>query len=201
MPTLRVKNLSIGALTKASFSLQPGQIVAISGPSGSGKSRLLRAITDLEPHSGNIFLDDKPQSAYPAHKWRSQVMLVPAQSAWWGDIVGEHLLEPMPAALQAIGLPRDAANWQVNRLSAGEQQRLALIRAVSYSPRVLLLDEPTANLDASSTQLVEQWLIGLTKKQQLPILWVAHNLEQIRRVAQRHLAIVDDHLEEQEIHR
>ncbi|WP_444928651.1 ATP-binding cassette domain-containing protein [Microbulbifer sp. SSSA002] len=201
MPTLQVKNLSIGALIKASFSLQPGQIVAISGPSGSGKSRLLRAITDLEPHSGNIFLDDKPQSAYPAHKWRSQVMLVPAQSAWWGDIVGEHLLEPMPAALQAIGLPRDAANWQVNRLSAGEQQRLALIRAVSYSPRVLLLDEPTANLDASSTQLVEQWLIGLTKKQQLPILWVAHNLEQIRRVAQRHLAIVGDHLEEQEIHR
>ncbi|MFA0811529.1 ABC transporter ATP-binding protein [Microbulbifer epialgicus] len=200
MPALKIKDLSIGTLRKTNFTLQSGRITCISGPSGSGKSRLLRAIADLESHTGDIFLGNKPQGTYPAHKWRRQVMMIPAQSAWWEDTVGEHFLTPMPAALKALGFPEDAARWQVNRLSSGEKQRLALIRAVSYKPQVLLLDEPTANLDADSTQMVELWLTGLIKKYQLPTIWVAHSYMQIQRVAHLHLAIVDSQLEEQEIH-
>ncbi|AWF82825.1 ABC transporter [Microbulbifer sp. A4B17] len=200
MPDLKIKDLSIGTLQGVSFTLKPGLITCISGPSGAGKSRLLRAITDLESHSGDIFLGDKSQCAYPAHKWRSHVMLVPAQSAWWGETVGDHFASSMNDALKGLGFPEDAVKWQVNRLSSGEKQRLALIRAISYKPQVLLLDEPTANLDADSTQVVEQWLTGLIEKHRLPTIWVAHSQEQIRRVAHRHLAIVNNQLEEQDVH-
>ncbi|MCO1334611.1 ATP-binding cassette domain-containing protein [Microbulbifer sp. OS29] len=201
MPELKVKDLSIGTLVRISFSLKPGRITCISGPSGSGKSRLLRAIADLESHAGDILLDNKPQGAYPAHHWRRRVILVPAQSAWWGDTVGEHFLTPMPRALLALGFPEDTEKWQVNRLSSGEKQRLALVRALSYRPQALLLDEPTANLDVDTTQEVERWLIALIEKHRYPTIWVAHSREQIQRIAHRHLTIVGDQLEEQEIHR
>ncbi|WP_444911597.1 ABC transporter ATP-binding protein [Microbulbifer sp. PAAF003] len=201
MPDLKIKDLSIGTLQGASFTLEPGLITCISGPSGSGKSRLLRAIADLESHEGDIFLAGRSQNSYPAHQWRKQVMLVPAQTAWWEETVGDHFATPMNDALKLLGFPENAVKWQVNRLSSGEKQRLALIRAISYKPQALLLDEPTANLDGRSAQEVEQWLTGLIEEHELPTIWVAHSQEQIRRVAHRHLAIVDNQLKEQEIHR
>ncbi|WNZ55851.1 ATP-binding cassette domain-containing protein [Microbulbifer sp. MKSA007] len=201
MSTLVLKNIFVGCLQNINLTMASGQIICLSGPSGSGKSRLLRAIADLEPYTGDICFKNKSQSTYPAHQWRKHVMLVPAQTAWWEETVGDHFATPMNDALKLLGFPEDAVKWQVNRLSSGEKQRLALIRAISYKPKALLLDEPTANLDARSAQEVEQWLTGLIEEHKLPTIWVAHSQEQIRRVAHRHLAIVDNQLKEQEIHR
>nr|HQU89867.1 ATP-binding cassette domain-containing protein [Denitromonas sp.] len=83
----------------------------------------------------------------------------------------------------------EVMGWQVGRLSSGEKQRLALLRAIAHQPRALLLDEPTANLDPDTTAIVETWLTGLARRHSWPVLWVAHDPAQIKRVADTHLRI------------
>ncbi len=194
--TLEISELSCGTLRQVSLAVEPGRIVCLSGPSGSGKSRLLRAIADLDPHEGEVRLGPHRQPATPAHCWRRWVMLVPAESQWWADTVGEHFLEPSSEGLAALGFTREVLDWQVSRLSSGEKQRLALLRAVSHEPRALLLDEPTANLDGETSQRLEDWVRSLARAERLPILWVAHDPAQIRRIADRHWRIVADRLED-----
>jgi ABC-type sulfate/molybdate transport systems ATPase subunit len=192
---LILEEVAAGDLPAVDLEVGAGEIVCLSGPSGSGKTRLLRAVADLESHSGQVRLGDLQRHSMPAHQWRAKVMLVPAESQWWFDTVGEHFCRGVPEALDALGLAADATGWQVSRLSSGEKQRLALARAASCQPAALLLDEPTANLDAESTRRTEQWLIGWIRQHQLPTLWVAHDAGQIARVADRHLVIRNSRLE------
>lgn len=197
---LRLDNVAIGGLAEVSLAIEPGEIGCLSGASGSGKSRLLRAVADLEPHAGEVWLGERAQSGTPGHAWRRQVMLVPAESHWWAERVGEHFTqEPEAAELEALGLAPDALSWQVGRLSTGEKQRLGLLRAVSREPCALLLDEPTANLDDATSQRVEGWLTARIRSQGWPTLWVAHDRGQIARVASRHWRIAGGRLEEVEV--
>lgn len=185
---LRLEGLSIGNLVDASLEVAPGEVVCLSGRSGSGKSRLLRAVADLEAHGGRVWLGNVEQSALPAHDWRRRVMLVPAESQWWSERVGDHfLLNGQTCELTGLGLEPGVMDWTISRLSSGEKQRLALLRALSVGPEALLLDEPTANLDPESVGKAEQWLLDRIRRYRLPVLWVAHDTEQIRRVADRHV--------------
>lgn len=193
---LLVQALRVGELSAVDFSVAPGRILALSGPSGSGKSRLLRALADLDPHEGSVCLGDLRQDGVPGHRWRQAVMMVPADSQWWGDTVGEHFPDGAPEDLDALGFEQDAMDWQVSRLSSGEKQRLALLRSVAHRPRALLLDEPTANLDPAATARVEAWLGDLIKRHRWPVLWVAHDPAQISRMADAHLRIAGRRLEE-----
>ncbi len=186
---LRCTNMSAGSLTEVDMVVEPCGIHCLSGPSGSGKSRLLRAFADLEPHGGEVWLGDVAQSSLPAHRWRAQVMLVPAESQWWADRVGDHLGRVDAADLEALGFDRTVLDWQVARLSSGEKQRLALLRAIGQAPAALLLDEPTANLDEGSTRRVEAWLVERIRQRGWPVIWVAHDPGQIDRVANRHWRI------------
>ncbi|WP_160154600.1 ATP-binding cassette domain-containing protein [Microbulbifer sp. ALW1] len=199
MPALSLQRVSIGALQSIDLEIAPGEIVCLSGASGSGKSRLLRAIADLEMHDGEVQLGDTGQSEMPGHRWRAAVMLVPAESAWWHDTVGEHFAGEPEQYLQQLGLNADTLTWRVERLSSGEKQRLALARALSRKPSVLLLDEPTANLDKENTSRVESWLRDTISKHQLPTLWVAHHEDQIARVADRHFHIAGSRIEGREV--
>lgn len=187
---LVLKQVAIGDLQPVDLGIRPGEIVCLSGQSGVGKSRLLRAIVDLEPHRGEVTLGDTASEKLPAHQWRQRVMLVPAESAWWEETVGAHFPEDS-AIPEALGLPADCMNWPVTRLSSGEKQRLALVRALARDPRALLLDEPTANLDEETTEQVEHWLQKEIQDRQIPVLWIAHAQGQIQRVAQRHFHIDD----------
>ncbi len=90
MTGLLLQGVSIGVLNEVSLTVPRGQVVCLSGPSGSGKSRLLRAVADLEPHRGRISLDNLDQQSVPAHQWRRQVVMVPAESQWWFDEVSAH---------------------------------------------------------------------------------------------------------------
>lgn len=192
---LSLDGVAIGALEDISLCLAPGEITCLSGPSGSGKSRLLRAIADLEPHAGEIRLGDQAQTALTGHAWRQTVMLVPAESQWWAEDVGAHFTHDCRAGLSALGLSPETFDWQVDRLSSGEKQRLALLRALSRRPRALLLDEPTANLDHTTTLACEVWLVAQARHHGMPVLWVAHDPEQIKRVARHHYRITGSRLE------
>lgn len=195
MTSLTLHNISVGALESVNLSLQSGDIVCVSGPSGSGKSRLLRAVADLDPHQGTVALDDMQQGSVPGHRWRRQVMMVPADSQWWYENVEAHFEPEQRTLPSALGLPPEAMSWTVSRLSSGERQRLAIARALARQPKVLLLDEPTANLDLDMTRQVEDWLFQEIRTRNLIVIWIAHDIGQIERVASRHYRIQGNTLE------
>jgi ABC-type iron transport system FetAB ATPase subunit len=87
----------------------------------------------------------------------------------------------------------------VARLSSGERQRLALLRLLANTPRVLLLDEPTANLDPASTLRVEAVIGEFRKTHRAAVIWVSHDPAQIARVANRHLRVSGSELREQAV--
>lgn len=189
---LTIQNLVAHNVSVASLTIGDGECLAITGPSGSGKSLLLRAICDLDDNSGDIALGDVRRDTLPAPEWRRRVAMVPAESGWWADTVGDHFTggTDTPANLEALGLPPEVLTWQVARLSTGERQRLALVRAFENHPDVLLLDEPTASLDATTTQAVET-LIANQRAAGVSIVLVSHDEEQVRRLAQRSLRLPD----------
>ncbi|KAB7624031.1 ATP-binding cassette domain-containing protein [Alkalilimnicola sp. S0819] len=194
MPLLQLHGLGVGQLAPVNEELAAAECLCLSGPSGSGKSRLLRAIADLDPHEGEARLEGLPAHAMPAHRWRARVAYLPAESAWWADTVGAHF--PAGAdGLPALGLGKEALGWSVARLSSGERQRLALLRVAALAPAVMLLDEPTANLDADSAAAVEAWLADW-RRRGVAQIWVSHDPAQIRRVADRWLRIEDGALRE-----
>ncbi len=172
------------------LALGDGECVALSGPSGSGKSLLLRAIADLDPNDGRVSLDGTQREAVEAPAWRRQVTYVAAVSAWWADRVGAHFDDGEAARpiLGALGLPPAALDWTVARLSTGERQRLALARALVLGPRVLLLDEPTAALDPDATAAVEAVLKDRLGRG-TAILLVSHDVPQAKRLARRRFRV------------
>ena len=193
---LVLEGLAAGTLAALDLHIEPGEIVGLAGPSGSGKTRLLRAVADLEPHRGRARLGDLDRGSVPAHEWRRQVMLIPAESRWWHDRVGAHFPADTASLPDALGLPDEALDWSVDRLSSGEKQRLALYRGLAVEPRALLLDEPTANLDPKSVSRIEGWLRGVVRERGLPALWVAHDADQLGRVADRRQEILDGRVEQ-----
>jgi ABC-type iron transport system FetAB ATPase subunit len=170
------------------YSLQigPGRVAGLQGASGSGKTLLLRAIADLDEHGGEVMLGDIRCEDIPAPQWRRQVGLLQAESFWWHDRVGDHFfvsLSQFRSYLLELGFEESVLSWQVARLSTGEKQRLAIVRLLQNRPRALLLDEPTASLDAANIERTENLLLAYCRRQQVPMLWVSHDPGQLRRVA------------------
>jgi len=189
-PVLAVSALRRPGLEPAALSIAAGECVALSGPSGAGKSLLLRAIADLDPCEGDVSLGAVARDAMTAPAWRRQVIYVAAESGWWAETVGAHFEDPDAAAelLNDVGLPREAFGWPVSRLSTGERQRLALLRALALNPKVLLLDEPTSGIDPEATARVEG-LLRRAMTRGTAILLVTHDREQASRMANRYMTM------------
>jgi ABC-type iron transport system FetAB ATPase subunit len=187
--SLSLKGFSTPLLEPFDLQVEAGECVTLSGPSGSGKSRLLRAIADLDPHQGEAWCDSTRQQAIGGPAWRRRVALLPAESAWWSEQVGDHFPHLDTATLDLLKLPADTAGWQVTRLSSGERQRLALLRLLSIEPEVLLLDEPTANLDQSNIERVEDLIERWRHEHQTAVLWITHDDAQQKRVSNCSLRI------------
>ena len=197
-PILQIRDLRTYLLKPASLSLSAGECIAIRGPSGAGKTLLLRAIADLDPNEGLVCLDGRDRSTIAGPEWRRLVGYVPAEPGWWADTVGEHFSgwTAALAVVRDLGFPKEANAWPITRLSTGERLRLALIRALMVRPKVLLLDEPTAALDPASVASVES-LIAARVQAGLAVLWVTHDAEQAKRIAHRLLAVSDGQVREE----
>ncbi|TYT76211.1 ABC transporter ATP-binding protein [Desulfobotulus mexicanus] len=179
----RAQNIRIHNIGPLSLNLSPGECAGISGPSGAGKSILMRAFADMEPFSGDLSLKDIPHNNFSGPEWRKKVALMPAESQWWFHTVGEHFTEEFPEeAAASLGFPTDVRNWEIHRLSSGEKQRLALLRILTHQPEVLLLDEPTANLDSLNTEKAENFILAYLNKTRSGLVWISHDPEQLRRV-------------------
>lgn len=189
MAGLQLRQFQGAGLEPIDLVIAPGECVTLSGESGSGKTRLLRAIIDLDPNQGEARTGDHTLQQTPAHLWRRQVGLLPAESHWWHDRVGDHFTRRVTEILHALGLAPECLDWEVARLSSGERQRLALARLLDRQPGVLLLDEPTANLDPENSQRVERLIRRYAAEHQAALLWVSHDPAQRQRVGQRRLQI------------
>jgi tungstate transport system ATP-binding protein len=183
------------------FTIPKGKIFALVGPSGAGKSTLLRLLNFLElPSSGRLQFEGESYDIAPPLATRRRITMVFQRP----NLLRQSVAANLQFGLQLRGqkLSNQALNaWlkQVDlhllarqpaaTLSAGEAQRLALIRALAIRPQVLLLDEPTANLDPYNVGLIEALVRDENQKRGTTIVLVTHNVFQARRLA-HHVAFL-----------
>lgn len=184
---IKLANFSYAGSPPFSLTIEADTCVGLSGASGSGKTRLLRAMSDLDPWNGTMQLKGTDAHSIPAPEWRRRIGYLPADALWWHDTVGAHFLkdDPFPEGYSwcSAGFEPDVVHWDISRLSSGERQRLAVLRLLCRKPHALLLDEPTAHLDPQNAQMIEALFVTYQKANHIPILWVAHHPEQLNRVA------------------
>ena len=205
MALLEVTNLTKNfgeteVIKGVSFSLEPGQVLAIIGSSGSGKTTLLRCLTGLEkPDGGSAILPDGGSfglvfqnfNLFPQYTALQNVMLAPSLRKLKSK---EELKEEALALLDQVGLSDRVNNypWQ---LSGGQQQRVAIARALALKPEVLCFDEPTSALDPELTGEVLRTIRGLKESGHTMIV-VTHEMEFARCVADVVIYMADGIIEE-----
>jgi tungstate transport system ATP-binding protein len=185
----------------------PGEMFCLVGPSGAGKSTLLRLLQFLErPTAGRLVFDGEPGGPDLPLSIRRQVTTVFQRPVvldrsvranvsygrrvrGWDDDRGE-----VNRLLRALGLEH-LATTAARRLSGGEIQRVAIARALAFEPRVLLLDEPTANLDPRNVRLVED-LIKEQRARGVTVVLATHQVFQARRLADRMALLLDGQIVE-----
>ena len=188
---LQLNKIAFDGLQPVSMRIEAGECIGLSGISGCGKTRLLRILADMDEHEGAVVLDGIHADDIPANEWRMQVALLPAESQWWYDSVGEHFAD-VTVDLSTLGFEQDTYGWQVSRCSSGEKQRLSILRCLANHPKVLLLDEPTANLDPDNAVRVEAPICQYVKDNNAVCIWVSHNQLQLERVTSRCYQFIDN---------
>lgn len=201
--SMRVENLfhsfseangTVQVLNGVTLEAKPGEITSIAGPSGCGKSTLLYLMGLLDrPDSGKVFMgDSEVQNLEDDERTK-------ARNHFIGFVFQFHFLIKELSAIENISLPllklgkdEDSANQKANdllselglgskaqrpayKLSGGEQQRVAIARALANSPKYLLADEPTGNLDSSNSEGVFELLDRMAKQTGLSVILVTHN--------------------------
>lgn len=208
---------SLTVLRGVDLDVSPGEIVGLIGPSGSGKSSLLHAAGLLErPNAGQIFIEGRDCSTLN-ERARTRVRLGSI-----GFVYQFHHLLAEFSALDNVALPMmiagqdheaareraamllgqlglaERVDHQPAQMSGGEQQRVALARALANAPRLLLADEPTGNLDPTTSSEVFESLYRLARETGVAAVIATHNLELARHM-DRVLALKDGHLEPQSL--
>ncbi|KUO76412.1 MAG: hypothetical protein APF77_06860 [Clostridia bacterium BRH_c25] len=179
------------------LNLAEGKITGIIGPSGAGKSTLLYILNGLErATSGKIIFDGKELKSEPDIETRRHMSMVFQKPAVFNTSVYEN----MAYSLKLRGVSKAQVKDKVHELakltgleeklrqkavtlSGGEAQRLSLVRAIIHKPRVLLLDEPTANLDPANVAMIEKLILHVKIEYKTSIVIVTHNMFQAKRLS------------------
>jgi len=184
--TVRYPGVSRPAVEDVSFSVAPGEVVALIGPNGSGKSTLIKAVLDAVPHEGEVRIFGEPFArAWPL------VGYVPQHFAFdraWPITVLEVVRLPLAVRRRPAGravvlraLARvnaaELADRSLATLSGGERQRVLLARALVTDPRLLILDEPEAGIDVGGEQTLYELLADLAHRERLSVLVASHELD------------------------
>jgi tungstate transport system ATP-binding protein len=207
-PLLTIEHLNVNfeekqVLKDINLTINRGEIFALMGPSGSGKTTLLRTINLLQtPTSGNITFDN--HALYPKHNdlnltsLRRRMSLVFQTPALFNDTVYNNIAyslkirkmnreiieEKVKKALSIVGL-EGYEKRRAKTLSGGEAQRLSFARAIVFQPELLLLDEPTTNLDPLNVAKIEELIRTINQQHNTTIILTTHNTNQVRRLAER----------------
>jgi len=199
--TFRHNGIQVEVLTGVDLDIRQGETLAVVGASGVGKSTLLHILGTLErPSAGKVYwegedvfsLDDRSLAAFRNRKvgFVFQFHHLLAEFNALENVMMPALIArlPQPAAreqaeaiLVRVGL-KDRLTHRVSTLSGGEQQRVAVARALALSPEVLLADEPTGNLDPKSGAGVQELIRELNRERGLTSVIVTHNLDMARRL-------------------
>lgn len=186
-----------------SFDLGAGESVGLVAPSGAGKTLLMRNLVLLDPlQEGDITFLDKPPSAWTLPVYRTRVMYLPQRATAFKGTVQDNLKQAFDLSvhrqrqfdwgkievwLDKLGRGPEFLMLKGSQLSGGESQILALLRAMQLDPQVLLLDEPTASLDAHATAQVEALLNNWLQQPDHACLLTSHDSEQVHRVTHRQI--------------
>ena len=184
------------------LEVRRGEVLAIIGPNGAGKSTLLRLLNFLEPaSSGDLtFLGQKAKYPVPL-AMRRQVTMVFQRPILLHGSVWQNVAYPLRIRKIKVGASIDdmlgklelsaLSETSVHELSGGEFQRVALARALVLRPRVLLLDEPAANLDPQNVEKIEAIIRTIRREGHTTVVLVTHRVEQARRLADRTALLID----------
>lgn len=188
-------------LKDISLNIESGDFISVVGPSGSGKSTLLKLCAHLiSPTSGNITFNGRDFSDISSIDLRRNITYCFQTPYLFGKTVMENIEFPYTIRNMKINLTRinslfamfqmseDYLQRDVQNLSGGEKQRIALIRSLVFVPKILLLDEVTSALDADNKSVVEK-VISSVNDEGSTVLWITHDTEQSRKYADKVLAI------------
>ncbi|MGL5355593.1 MAG: ABC transporter ATP-binding protein [Cetobacterium sp.] len=209
MSYLKIKNVAknfgnFTALNNIDFEIERGEFICFLGPSGCGKTTLLRIIAGLESvDGGEIFLKDENITAKHPSK-RNMSIVFQSYALFPNLTVGENIaygmknkkmpkdiiIKKVDESLELVGL-RGQEDKYPNELSGGQQQRVALARAISYSPDILLLDEPLSALDAKVREKLRNDIKDLQKKLGITTIMVTHDQEEALSMADR-IVVMDN---------
>jgi putative ABC transport system ATP-binding protein len=201
IPLLQLQQLTTARnfLTDITCSCQAGELTAVIGPSGGGKSSLIRLINRLEdPSGGQILLAGQDIRELPPPLLRQRVGMMLQKAFMFEGTVLDNLQQPFryrketlpgaddPEIQRSIRLARLSSDFltrDARTLSGGEQQRVSLARALITHPQVLLLDEPTSALDRPTTDILGQTLHDICCSEQMAMIMVTHDLRLARRIS------------------
>lgn len=190
-----------------SVDLAPGERVAVVGPTGSGKTVLLRALALLDPlDEGTILWRGRPVRDHDVPRYRAGVAYVHQKPVLFRGTVEDNLRQPFHLhvhrgrsydadrtlrLLSEVGRDGDFLSRSERNLSGGERQLVQLVRVLQLAPDVLLLDEPTAALDAGSAASIEKLVLSWQEKKpdRRALVWVSHDPRQVSRVAGREIRV------------
>lgn len=210
MPLLEASDLTVTAAgvplhAHLSFGLEPGELVAVTGPSGAGKTTLLRTVCALQdPAAGEILLQGRDAAAWGWPQFRRKLVLVSQKPVLLGMTVEDNLRSPFTYRAAAgtpfpetlarellgeLGVGAGCWTQDAQTLSVGQQQRVSLIRSLLLEPLALCLDEPTSALDPVSAALVQALLSRLAAERGLAALVVTHSPQQAQEWCSRQIRL------------
>ncbi|MBM7579476.1 ABC transporter ATP-binding protein [Jeotgalibacillus terrae] len=213
LPYLEVKNVSkqfdkAEIFKDLSFSLKKGEILSLAGPSGTGKSTLLRCLAGLDHFSnGEVLIEDTDLLAMQVKKRPvgmvfQQALLFPhltlLENVAYGKKITHGKKEAYEMAhsyLKEVGLENHVKQYP-HELSGGQQQRAALVRAMLLKPKLLLLDEPFSSLDPGLRKELREWVRSFLKKEEMTSIFVTHDKDEAMLLGDRTAVMAEGRLQQ-----